>query len=117
MNSIKSCIHSEEFLPSDRRWTRERLWSFCRAVWNFIGEVMRMVREWNWEETGDDGSLNVGSSFCTRNHSFAPSIIIRTGMVSGSKNERSFKRLLRSPDSSFNFSNWRENLAAPDRSS
>jgi hypothetical protein len=25
-----------------------------------------MVRAWNWEETGDDESLNVGSSFCTQ---------------------------------------------------
>src|ERR1700722_9421048 len=52
MNSIKSCIHSEEVPPSDRRSIRDRLWSFCRAVWKFSGEVIRVMSERNSIETG-----------------------------------------------------------------
>src|ERR1700722_14207509 len=52
MNSIKSCIHNEGVPSSDRRSISDKLWSFCRAVWKFSGEVIRVTSEWNSMETG-----------------------------------------------------------------
>src|ERR1700722_20426673 len=89
MNSIKSCIHSP---LSDRRSIRDSLCSFCNAVWNWIGEVIKVASERNAEETRVETVFSNVS--CGRSHSLAPSTIMDTGIFSGSRNERTFKRLL-----------------------